>query len=449
MFTRARKTARIRATIVGLITVAATVVAGGRGVQADNAVLTDPDDTSSSLDVLSGSISNTTSKITYLLTLANFNTTDVERILLEFDFGGDGVRDKCVVINQSGSAASGLAGVMTTCEGGGASEGSATVTKPAGNQLSVLLDIQTLRDAGLGSGNSYGFRVRTADTNGVAINVFDDQAPNETTAFVNHVLGLVCGSTVTKNVTLTANITGCERDGLILGKSGKKLPDGKIKYLTINLSGFRIEAQPPAFSNIPRAGAGVRAGTLKYVKVIGGTIEGFLRGIDFVGTSNSAIQNMTLGGATTADANTTGIRIAPAGSAGGSGNQVKTATVTNNSETGLVFTGNKTKVSGGTFSDNGLDGISHPSGTGGSIKGATASSNGDNASATLNGDGIDIDSTAVSVGSNTANDNDGNGITAPDVAGVKVPKNSKGKFLYNNATGNAGTQCDPARLCPP
>jgi hypothetical protein len=314
-----------------------------------------------------------------------------------------------------------------------------SVTIATGNKLVVVVNSQVLRDAGLGTGSSYPFRILTIDAqdkneipppNGSFIAT--DIAPD--TGYVTHALGsLVCGGTVGGKITLTQDITGCRGNGLTINKAKTK----------INLAGFTIESVAPAQTLTPGASTGINAGANKTITIAGpGTIRGFGTGIAFTNSNNgkdkklqSYIKNLTV------DKNANGINIS-----GGKYINVLGVTVTASKAglagglggVGISVTGTKQKLTNNNVSGSGGDGIQSLTGTAIAFTSNTSSTNGSQPPGSpFTGDGFDVDSAKAKFKTNTANTNDGKGITAPvDAVGTG-----------NVASGNPEGDCEPAALC--
>jgi hypothetical protein len=109
------------------------------------------------------------------------------------------ITERCV------GATNGLPGSPDASSGG--LIGTAPVTQ-SGNSLSITMKLATLRQAGLGGANSYGFRVVTRDTDSAAhlnSNTPQDAAPEGATDFLTH-------SLATSTLTLpTLSITGVKK----------------------------------------------------------------------------------------------------------------------------------------------------------------------------------------------------------------------------------------------
>lgn len=408
---------------VGLVMLATTLVGSGRA-QASTATFTDPNDTSSKLDVVSGTVSNTVSTITYAITMDAFAPSDVNKINFELDFNADNVADKCLRIFPS-SAPSGLSGVIyDDCAGSFVTGTADSVSIVGGNQLQVLVNINELRVAGLGSGKKYGFRVSTLDhpSRDSLPPFMNDTAPDST--FVLHKLDkVVCGASISGEVTLTVDVTGCRGDGLKIAKDGTKL----------NLDGHTISS---SYAAPPLAGTtfGVNVGVFKSVSISGpGTISNFGTGIAFNNSVNpSNLQGLVK--SLTVSNSSTGIDVI-----GGKYVTIKKATVQGNKGVGIQVTGSKHTIVKNNVTGNTADGIRSPSGSKITFTGNTSSTNGTQPPATpATADGIDVDSTVAVLNSNIANSNDGDGISAPsDATGTG-----------NSASSNFGTQCTPTALCP-
>ena len=198
MLSKAGRGHRFKATVVGLVTVVATLAAG-HIAHADSGTWADPsgDCGGCNVDVTNVAVSNDSSNVTYDLTFASLTLTNIGRIAIQYDFNGDGAIDHCLDIVQSTWAASGLQGAITDrCAGGtvgsvvgpptipalpdatvGGLIGTATVTNPSANVLHVVVPVSTLQAAGE-SGSAYSFRVGATDTTSPALFLEDDYAPD-------------------------------------------------------------------------------------------------------------------------------------------------------------------------------------------------------------------------------------------------------------------------------
>lgn len=81
-----------------------------------------------------------------------------------------------------------------------------------------------------------------------------------------HAAALSCGDTVTTDVVLHADLTGCPGDGLVVGADG----------VTVDLAGHTIGGDGAAADDAPDSG--VRSDGHDHVTVVGGRIEGFTFG---------------------------------------------------------------------------------------------------------------------------------------------------------------------------
>jgi hypothetical protein len=91
-------------------------------------------------------------------------------------------------------------------------------------------------------------------------------------------VALTCGQTVTTSVTLTADITGCGGDGLIVGANG----------ITINLNGHLISGSSGQY--------GVLNGSHSSDVIENGKITGFARGIEIEGGTATRLQGLRITG---------------------------------------------------------------------------------------------------------------------------------------------------------
>jgi hypothetical protein len=226
---------RLRAAVVGAAVAAASLVLG-HGALAVDSSFTQTCGTGSSLDIHSISVTNDANNVTYGLTMCSaFTATNVSRIAWQFSFSDSGQSnvpvDACLVVEPSDYAggSSGLNGYVTSrCVGDGVPASGAGLPDAAGGgllgevaspitlsgaQLTVVLPISTLRQAGLGGGNSYEFRVVTRDTDSAAHLASlapQDAAPESVGTFLTHQLG----STLTTLTTMS------------IGDAKKKLTGG-------------------------------------------------------------------------------------------------------------------------------------------------------------------------------------------------------------------------------
>ena len=90
--------------------------------------------------------------------------------------------------------------------------------------------------------------------------------------------GFACGTVVTADVRLTADLVDCEGPGIVIGADG----------VTVDLAGHTM------------SGDGTGAGVFSYehdrTTVVGGTITGFAQGVDITGGRGSRVQRVSLVG---------------------------------------------------------------------------------------------------------------------------------------------------------
>lgn len=90
--------------------------------------------------------------------------------------------------------------------------------------------------------------------------------------------GTLCGTVLTKSLTLQADIVGCTGDGLVVGHSG----------ITIDLNGHVLGA---ASSN---RGTAIKSDGFSHITVKNGTLKAFHDGVSFKNTSYSLATNLTI-----------------------------------------------------------------------------------------------------------------------------------------------------------
>jgi len=217
---------RFRAAVIGVAVAAAGLFAGTGAVAADASFTQTCGTGSAELDIQSLSVTNTATDITYGVTMCHaFTSANVSRITWQFSFSDDGTTlaapvDNCLTVSPSAYQGSGgFLGYLTSrCVGNtngtngsvdasdGALLGTAAVSK-SGNSLSVVLPIATLRQAGLGGANVYGFRVIARDADSAAdLNATQpqDAAPETAGTYLSHNLAT---STLTMPVLSINNVT--------------------------------------------------------------------------------------------------------------------------------------------------------------------------------------------------------------------------------------------------
>lgn len=147
-----------------------------------------------------------------------------------------------------------------------------------------------------------------------------------------------CGSTITTNLVLDANLT-CPQQGLLINGTN----------ITLDLGGHTISGAGP--STVPAAPfgvtAGVRVNTGSGVTVKNGTIRGFNAGVTTtVSASGSLITGLTL------DGNRDGVLVqrTPSPVATSNNNRIVGNTVTASTGTGINVQGNGNLVEGNTVS---------------------------------------------------------------------------------------------------
>lgn len=405
-----RRTART-AFLSVLVAASVLVAVQQEAAIAVDAAISDTDDVGSVLDIETLVASNTETHVTYTLTMhGSFAPTDVDNIEIAFAFGSPLAKDACLQINRSTYVASGLqANLHASCVGGSENEARPAVTKPSADTLTVTVPLARLRDAGLDDlAESYGVRVATDDA--ASPNTpNEDEAPNTTTDFVTHALveppDDICGDTITADLTLEEDIV-CEGDGITIGASGTG-KGSKANFVTLDLNGFSITGDG--------TGTGVSVGAFKMFEITGpdgedNVITGFGTGISLDEDAQKGV--------------------------------ISNLTVEDNDGDGIQLNGAKHSLSENVITGNGDDGISQDTGKGSKLLNNVTGEN--------DGDGFDSESTSVQLGGTTADNNGGDGINAQDKKGVKVLKVKEGKKkvpVPNKATGNAGTNCTPTRLC--
>ena len=88
-----------------------------------------------------------------------------------------------------------------------------------------------------------------------------------------HSTHVTCGQTITRDTTLTADLTNCPGDGLVIGADN----------ITLNLNRHTIDGtvtQLPACDEPPFGSGGVRAGGYDGLTIENGTVQQFAHGID-------------------------------------------------------------------------------------------------------------------------------------------------------------------------
>lgn len=93
---------------------------------------------------------------------------------------------------------------------------------------------------------------------------------------LNPAAGVACGLIVTENTTLSADISGCEGDGIIVAGNG----------VTIDLNGYSIVGLRKERT------AGIRVQGVKDVTITGGNIAGFERGIYLSNVETASISDV-------------------------------------------------------------------------------------------------------------------------------------------------------------
>ena len=136
-----------------------------------------------------------------------------------------------------------------------------------------------------------------------------------------------CGTVVTQNIKLLADVGPCSGDGLIVAVNG----------VSINLNGHKIFATQ-------RLNVGIRLENVSNVSVVGGTLEGFDTGVLIVGGLADTVANMTVRN------NRFGIQVQNAPS---SGHKISKNVATNNRLIGILLSPN---VSDATVNKNAASG---------------------------------------------------------------------------------------------
>ena len=132
-----------------------------------------------------------------------------------------------------------------------------------------------------------------------------------------------CGTVVTQNIKLLADVGPCSGDGLIVAING----------VSINLNGHKVFATQ-------RFNVGIRLENVSNVSVVGGTVEGFDTGVLIVGGLADTVANMTVRN------NRFGIQVQKAPS---SGHKISKNEATDNRLIGILLSPN---VSGATVNKN-------------------------------------------------------------------------------------------------
>jgi Periplasmic copper-binding protein (NosD) len=145
-----------------------------------------------------------------------------------------------------------------------------------------------------------------------------------------HATEPACGATITSDVRLRADLARCPGDGLVIGADG----------ITVDLSRHTVAGTG--------AGAGLRLAGHRGVKIRGGTVTGFARGIDVLdGATANSVEGVQSTG------NRTGIAFTAS-----DGNTVRLSSLSANAVTGvLVFGSAGTRVLANRVADNAGNGI--------------------------------------------------------------------------------------------
>lgn len=93
-----------------------------------------------------------------------------------------------------------------------------------------------------------------------------------------------CGTVLTTNTTLTADLIGCSGDGLVIGAAG----------ITIDLAGHTVAGD--GVPNTNGFDAGIRDTGFADITVTGGAVSGFDRGVWLTSAAHSRVAGMTVHG---------------------------------------------------------------------------------------------------------------------------------------------------------
>ena len=232
-------------------------------------------------------------------------------------------------------------------------------------------------------------------------------------------LGLSCGDMVTTSTTLTADLTGCAGNGLVVDADN----------ITIDLAGFKIAAAGGNTSSGITDGATSRPGA----QILNGTITGFQSGINLAASVRSVVEGMRV------IANGTGTAVGV-----GDGSIVRNNLVDGNGGPGIaagagaLVTGNAAFGNGGAAITVGVGGL--VSGNAAKLNSGAGISAGNGSTvrantATGNNSGISV-GLHSRVNDNTTSLNLGNGIST----GINATVNE------NTSSGNGGIGI--AVVCP-
>jgi parallel beta-helix repeat protein len=240
--------------------------------------------------------------------------------------------------------------------------------------------------------------------------------------------GVGCGSTLTADTTLTANLR-CSGDGLVVTGAG----------VTLDLAGHSLSGDGTG-SGITIAGA--------HVTVTNGVVAHFRQGVDVErGGDQATLTRLT------ARKNGTGLAVGLFTSAGATQGLVSDSELTNSDLDGVFPNGTFWTIEDTTIAHNGRNGVfGYPDAFGQTIVGSRINDNaGDGISltnqndnskiagnvASQNGrDGIDVDTSTAQVTGNTTRANGGTGIWVNEEAGLAF-----GPFYLiaaNTSTANLG-----------
>jgi hypothetical protein len=201
---------------------------------------------------------------------------------------------------------------------------------------------------------------------------------------------ITCGTTVTTDIRLSADLLDCEGPGLVIGASG----------VSIDLAGHVIDGTG--------TDAGIEnGGGYDDVRVVGGTLREFLFGVHLFETSGAELDRVVV------HANAIGVLIGRSG-----GVELDRVTASGNLSSGVeVGFSDRIDVRRSTAFDNGLYGIADRATTDASYVGNTLSGNGASGLDLWFSDGAVVDRNHVAA-------NDSDGISLTGIESAVVDRNS-------------------------
>ena len=240
--------------------------------------------------------------------------------------------------------------------------------------------------------------------------------------------GLACGTVVTEDVQLEADLTGCGEVGLVVGAPG----------ITIDLAGHTLAGTG--------VGPGIDAnGGHDRLSVVGGTITGFTIGIELLENDGSRVEGMTLTG------NMVGMAVGRS-----TGVLVEGVHADGNGFGGVeIGFSRATSVRDSSMSDNGFSGLDDIGSTGTRVERSVTDGNGAFGIRLLHGDD-------AAVRRNQSHGNDGTGIEVGfDTVGSVIERNDvrantgygilvvepDNTVRRNIISGNAEGDCEPVTAC--